>query len=1208
MIVGVKMRRGNSSIIVVCYIICLIATYLIADSSPMYYQVSNQTLPVQFVFSFNICSGVNEHLFRFVPSTQLNISVTYLINKLEASIRTFDNRIGYVRKTIKKCEFHDLELDIFQTRVKITLDGKLWKVIDFLAFEVDRNWMIYIGDDQKLNGSDTSIILFNGFPNYVQRRFQPYHQKQSLDKADYHEFKRNVNFKERYKMPSNFDCGSNGVYSLENDNCLCFFGWTGQQCESKILNIQCDRNPCFNGGKCIASKESLNFTCKCQENYSGRLCENQKLSCTNLRCEENEICVSLYADRSVCKCKPGYAGSPCKLKDTCAGVKCLNNGLCIPFSDGTYYCKCKDCFIGRHCETPYADYPLYSDRFDDILEADNEIGSYSCSRHNCFNDGVCNKIEGGVTCQCPLGYYGTRCELDMNECELYPCENGNCVNTNGSYFCSCYPGYTGKLCQHRINYCSPATCFNGGQCYSSNEGRHCICKPGFYGDRCEWTQFDMINSTDDTTTTLGNANKNWLNLAADSERKSSKSVLRRIELISPRFEPEMVDKIANMKCYRSAVAMLTLTEIDTINYSTLISMYNVSGNNNTSKKDLIIPLVHDLRQLSCFIFLRDKYWKSPRQILTINKQIDVYINKDNEFGLNLTAIKNDGDSILNSFINIDGSVPVNKFYNFKIKFRSFRIMEIHFLGQMMMMSLSTSNSITNNFITLTYDDLIRDVVLTYVNDREPILITNYDPQNDSSGSINSDLLTNSTNKEELSYILFDNFLPDIDLHLKPMQKNLEMSDNLIIWDNNSLINYKFSRDSEGFLSLQRLIDMDFLNSSNVLIDLDLTRCVMLNSNNLKHFVDKCMYALFAHWIKSQSSRASESILNDIHQCHNLNMSGPIEIKTIYLKETTPGKLIVNYCHNNNICNNNGKCIHDKNSTFKCLCEEGFMGKYCEFQDPCIFNPCSGYGSCSAFFIDGKKYPIFECQCDQGFFGPFCQHNICQPNPCQNEGICDQHAEQLCHCPLGTDGQFCEYNLCQLNPCLNNGRCEIDSSNSVHCSCSDQYTGKHCEIHLEEDICMRGQRQFNDTLMQCVCLQGPLNVTTVYNISADDCNLNDNADWKNAYIKSIMGQEDNCMFQGDQAKTNNEISTSGDITNTQLNQNGFKVILWPMIIILVILTTIVLILMIKIVRDRQSKSTYYPSSIEFDKRFAFSNPNIRDCFVNEETINQPERLI
>ena len=49
-----------------------------------------------------------------------------------------------------------------------------------------------------------------------------------------------------------------------------------------------------------------------------------------------------------------------------------------------------------------------------------------CNRRSrCQNGGTCtNDGQGDYRCTCVAGYMGGACEMDVNECESEPCENG----------------------------------------------------------------------------------------------------------------------------------------------------------------------------------------------------------------------------------------------------------------------------------------------------------------------------------------------------------------------------------------------------------------------------------------------------------------------------------------------------------------------------------------------------------------------------------------------------------------------------------------------------------------------------------------------------------------------------------------------------------------------------------------------------------------
>jgi len=65
------------------------------------------------------------------------------------------------------------------------------------------------------------------------------------------------------------------------------------------------------------------------------------------------------------------------------------------------------------------------------------------SGHTINENQSCNRTTG--ECLCNELWIGTRCEIDVDECEVTPdiCgENGDCNNTIGGHECVCHAGYT----------------------------------------------------------------------------------------------------------------------------------------------------------------------------------------------------------------------------------------------------------------------------------------------------------------------------------------------------------------------------------------------------------------------------------------------------------------------------------------------------------------------------------------------------------------------------------------------------------------------------------------------------------------------------------------------------------------------------------------------------------------------------------------------
>ena len=71
----------------------------------------------------------------------------------------------------------------------------------------------------------------------------------------------------------------------------------------------------------------------------------------------------------------------------------------------------------------------------------------------------------------------------------------------------------------------------------------------------------------------------------------------------------------------------------------------------------------------------------------------------------------------------------------------------------------------------------------------------------------------------------------------------------------------------------------------------------------------------------------------------------------------------------NTCAQNGRCISLSNLNYKCICNVGYTGEFCEAKiDYCASNPCSNDGVCR----NSNGYKKFKCHCRKGYTGETCE--------------------------------------------------------------------------------------------------------------------------------------------------------------------------------------------------------------------------------------------
>ncbi|KAK0154760.1 Protein crumbs 1 [Merluccius polli] len=208
----------------------------------------------------------------------------------------------------------------------------------------------------------------------------------------------------------------------------------------------CEPNPCLNGGLC---QDLFHLhRCVCPDGWAGRRCSLFADTCASGPCVHGNCSVS--GAGYDCTCDFGYTGGDCEAEvDVCEGHLCAHGATCLQGPD-RYACLCAENYTGPLCN----ELKKYRGTLLSEIYAPPKLPVSICGddtrNYTCFNGGNCTDRE--LSCDCPPGFAGHRCEQEVDECKSNPCLNGGyCRNLINKFACVCDMSFAGDVCQTDVS-------------------------------------------------------------------------------------------------------------------------------------------------------------------------------------------------------------------------------------------------------------------------------------------------------------------------------------------------------------------------------------------------------------------------------------------------------------------------------------------------------------------------------------------------------------------------------------------------------------------------------------------------------------------------------------------------------------------------------------------------------------------------------------
>ena len=297
-------------------------------------------------------------------------------------------------------------------------------------------------------------------------------------------------------MGTDLGC-QNGATCFNNQGsytCQCPANFFGIHCTSPVDDCSSGTNEALCGhGTCVNQKRSIigvpNYKCICEQGWTSSghnpacIVDVDECAGRQPHCSTNPpvTCINLPGTFHCGPCPLGFTGNGyyCHDINECE----INNGGCSQ----SPRVQCTNTLGSRICGSCPSGYTGNGITCD-------FVGICRLNNGGCHPSAQCFENMAISTsfreCRCPSGLVGSGvgpngCVPQTGTtCSNNPCIHGSCIPSGDSFSCICNIGFTGTFCESEINECLSNPCQNGGTCIDQQNGFLCTCTDQWQGSTC----------------------------------------------------------------------------------------------------------------------------------------------------------------------------------------------------------------------------------------------------------------------------------------------------------------------------------------------------------------------------------------------------------------------------------------------------------------------------------------------------------------------------------------------------------------------------------------------------------------------------------------------------------------------------------------------------------------------------------------------------